>query len=243
MIAAFTLEGISGGNAVFNPEKLEWFNGQHLARLSADELTAAARARRCARPGSGTTTYRVERREWFHEVLELLKPRAKKVADLAEQGRYFFTSPVDYEEAAVKKHLALPGMAAHLEAWREVVASVEPFDAVGLEAALRRCAERARDQGGRPDSRHPHRHHRAGRQPESLRGSGARRPRRNRRPPPGLDSGNLVIFAQAGSRTGLDGARLVVLPLTARGSLPAVRPSRARLPGTSSFTHSIKARS
>ena len=30
----FTLEGISGGNAVFNTEKLDWFNHQHLLRLS-----------------------------------------------------------------------------------------------------------------------------------------------------------------------------------------------------------------
>src|SRR5688572_12779399 len=38
LIARFTLEGISGGNAVFNPEKLDWFNQQHLLRLSDDEL-------------------------------------------------------------------------------------------------------------------------------------------------------------------------------------------------------------
>ena len=28
LIAAFALEGISGGNAVFNPEKLDWMNQQ-----------------------------------------------------------------------------------------------------------------------------------------------------------------------------------------------------------------------
>ena len=38
LIAQFTLEGISGGNAVFNPEKLDWFNQQHIARLGAQEL-------------------------------------------------------------------------------------------------------------------------------------------------------------------------------------------------------------
>ena len=31
LVAAFALEGISGGNAVFNPEKLDWFNQQHHA--------------------------------------------------------------------------------------------------------------------------------------------------------------------------------------------------------------------
>ncbi len=37
-MSLFTLEGISGGNAVFNPEKLDWFNQQHIARLPAAEL-------------------------------------------------------------------------------------------------------------------------------------------------------------------------------------------------------------
>src|SRR5687768_4429184 len=39
LVGAFTLEGISGGNAVFNPEKLDWFNQQHIMRLPIDELT------------------------------------------------------------------------------------------------------------------------------------------------------------------------------------------------------------
>ncbi len=33
LIQRFNLEGISGGNAVFNTEKLDWFNHQHLLRL------------------------------------------------------------------------------------------------------------------------------------------------------------------------------------------------------------------
>ncbi|MFP5379935.1 MAG: glutamate--tRNA ligase, partial [Vicinamibacteria bacterium] len=41
LVAAFTLEGISGGNAVFNTEKLDWFNHQYLQRLSDADLRAA----------------------------------------------------------------------------------------------------------------------------------------------------------------------------------------------------------
>jgi len=58
LVKAFALEGISGGNAVFNPEKLDWFNQQHIARLAPDELAvrvkpwlAAASAGRWAAPG------------------------------------------------------------------------------------------------------------------------------------------------------------------------------------------------
>jgi len=140
LIEAFTLEGISSSNAVFNPEKLEWFNSQHIGRLSGDELTD--RLEPILRDaGLWLDAFRIERRAWFHQVIEVLKPRAKKVADLAEHGRYFFTPPLGYDETAVQKHLAVPGMAGHLEAWRETVGGLTPFDAATLEAALRRCAE------------------------------------------------------------------------------------------------------
>ena len=38
LVAAFSLEGIASSNAVFNPEKLEWFSAQHIARMPAGEL-------------------------------------------------------------------------------------------------------------------------------------------------------------------------------------------------------------
>jgi glutamyl-tRNA synthetase len=140
LIEAFTLEGISSSNAVFNPEKLEWFNSQHIARLSGDELTDRLEP---IMRGAGLWLdgFRLERRAWFQQVIEVLKPRAKRVADLMEHGRYFFTPPHGYDEAAVKKHLGVPGMAGHLDVWREAVRGVAPFDPATLEAALRQCAE------------------------------------------------------------------------------------------------------
>ena len=41
LVERFSLEGISGGNAVFDTEKLDWMNGQYIARLPVDELAAA----------------------------------------------------------------------------------------------------------------------------------------------------------------------------------------------------------
>src|SRR4029078_3405312 len=45
LIALFTPEAISGGNAVFNTEKLDWFNQQHIARLTASDLLARIESR------------------------------------------------------------------------------------------------------------------------------------------------------------------------------------------------------
>ena len=47
LTGSFSLGGISGGNAVFNTEKLDWMNGQYIARLS--ERGAAARGGAAAR--------------------------------------------------------------------------------------------------------------------------------------------------------------------------------------------------
>ena len=140
LIAAFSLEGISGGNAVFNTEKLDWFNQQHLMRLAPDEL-----GRRLQpwldRAGLWNDEFLGDRHAWFFAVLELLKPRAKRLGDFAELGRFFFRDTIEYDEAAVEKHLRAPGMDEHLLALDESFAKLEAFDAMSTEAVLRATAE------------------------------------------------------------------------------------------------------
>ena len=140
LVAAFSLEGISGGNAVFNTEKLDWFNQQHLMRLAPDEL-----GRRLQpwldRAGLWNDAFLGDRHAWFFAVLELLKPRAKRLGDFAELGRFFFSDAIEYEEAAVEKHLRAPGMDEHLLALDEALAKLDAFDAVSTEAAVRATAE------------------------------------------------------------------------------------------------------
>jgi glutamyl-tRNA synthetase len=136
LVDAFSLDGISSSNAVFNPEKLEWFNSQHIARLSGDEITARLEPT-LRELGFWNDDLRGARREWFHQVIELLKPRAKRLRDLADHGRYFFVDPDTYEEAAVKKHLAAPGLAANLASWGEALGTVDPFTPAAIEETLR----------------------------------------------------------------------------------------------------------
>ena len=50
---AFDLKGISGGHAVFNVEKLDWFNQQHLLRLDSI-ISCAGCAPGSKRPAAGT---------------------------------------------------------------------------------------------------------------------------------------------------------------------------------------------
>ncbi len=146
LIQRFNLEGISGGNAVFNTEKLDWFNHQHLLRLSDDELIARLKPRMIEEglgawglgawdPGAG------EQGAWLAKVLALLRPRCKKLTEFTDQMRPFFVDPAEYDADGVKKHLSAPEMPAHLQALRDGYVSLAEWNAVALEKALRELAE------------------------------------------------------------------------------------------------------
>ncbi len=140
LVARFTLEGISGGNAVFNPEKLDWFNQQHIMRLPADDVLNRIRPDLEAL-GWWSDDLLGERGPWMTSVIELLKPRAKKISDIAPQMRAFLSDDLIFDDAAVQKHLSDPLLADHLRAWTDVLEQVTRFDAATLEASLRALAE------------------------------------------------------------------------------------------------------
>jgi glutamyl/glutaminyl-tRNA synthetase len=140
LISAFTLEGISGGNAVFNPDKLDWFNQQHIALLAPEELVRRVRPLFEA-AGLWQDDLAGDRRAWFLAVLDLLKPRAKHLGDFVVHGGFFFTDGVEYEAEAVRKYLQLDGMNQHLEAVNAAFSGLASFDAGSVEAALRSVAD------------------------------------------------------------------------------------------------------
>ena len=137
LIESFALEGISGGNAVFNTEKLDWMNGQYIGRLTAAELAVAVRPLFAA---AGLDTYpAVTDPVAFERLLELLRPRAKRLTEFAEQAAPLLQEPAEYE-AAAEKHLSAPGLSEHLHALVEALQVVEPFSEPAVEAALRAVA-------------------------------------------------------------------------------------------------------
>src|SRR3989441_1196434 len=64
LIQAFSLQGISKANAVFNPEKLAWFNAQYIARLPHDKLAEYLKPE-YMKAGLWRDTFEKEEGEWF----------------------------------------------------------------------------------------------------------------------------------------------------------------------------------
>ena len=140
LVARFALEGISTGNAVFNTDKLDWFNHQHLTRLSDDALVAVLQPW-FARAGLWGPDLATTRRVWLHEVLRLLRPRSKRLGEYVDGARPFLQAPAGYDSDGASKYLTVPGLRAHIEALRDAVAALGGFDEALLEGTLRGVAE------------------------------------------------------------------------------------------------------
>ena len=133
LIQRFNLEGISGGNAVFNTEKLDWFNHQHLLRLSDAELVKRLEGLEGLKGLAGL--------DGLSKVIALLRPRCKKLTEFPDQLRPFFVDPTEYDAEGVKKHLSAPGMTDHLKALRDAFAAAPEWTEAALEKCLRDLAE------------------------------------------------------------------------------------------------------
>jgi glutamyl-tRNA synthetase len=140
LVSRFTLEGISGGNAVFNPEKLDWFNQQHIARLPVQELAARVKPLLEA-AGLWDDALEGDRAPWLGQLLELLKPRAKKLEQIADDARPFLEEFPPRDEAAVAKHLSSASLKSPIEALVEALARLEPFESTGIERVVRATAD------------------------------------------------------------------------------------------------------
>jgi len=141
LIGLFALEGISGGSAVFNPEKLDWFNQQHIARLSNAALLSRLEERlRVAELWRDSLV--AGEAAWIEQVLELLKPRVKKLDQLVEELRPFLVNDPEIDPNAAAKHLTAE-IKPILVALADELSRTSPFDAVTIERVLRATAERA----------------------------------------------------------------------------------------------------
>jgi len=139
LVDAFALEGISGGNAVFNPDKLDWFNQQHILRLPLEGLASRVepllRDAGLWRDGLSTSEKR-----WFLALLELTRPRVKRMGQFVEEVRPFLQEQPDYDPAAVARHLTA-SMSATVEALTRGIEGLHSFDKATAETAVRQTAE------------------------------------------------------------------------------------------------------
>jgi glutamyl-tRNA synthetase len=143
LIARFSIERVNKKSAVFDPEKLEWMNQQHMMMLSGEELLELA-APGLAAEGLASPEELVDRRGWYAALMELLRPRSRRVGDLVRQAAPFLVPEVEYDPDSVAKQWKDPvETLQRLAHARAVIEAVEPWAPDRIEEALRRGAEGA----------------------------------------------------------------------------------------------------
>ena len=147
LVQQFSLEGISGGNAVFNPEKLDWMNQQHISRLSAEELAVRIEPLLKA-AGLWRETFAGGDRSWLLRVIQLLQPRVRKLSQMVDDARPFLEEQVSPASDAAKKHLSSATLRPPFLALIQTFSGLDRFEAGALEAALRATAEQTNVKAG-----------------------------------------------------------------------------------------------
>jgi len=137
LVNEFSLERVGKSGAVFNIEKLNWMNFEHLRRKSDADVLAMLREQ------LRNTGYndRQFSDEYLLNVISAMRERVTFVKDFVESSPYFFQPPDHYDPDVVKKRWK-PDSAAHLNVLAEEISRLDNPTREGFEAALRRAAEK-----------------------------------------------------------------------------------------------------
>ncbi|RPH34610.1 glutamate--tRNA ligase, partial [bacterium] len=136
LIQEFSLERVGKSGAVFNIEKLNWLNAQHLRLKPTGEILAMLRPHlKGIVEGDGDLPD-----EYLLRVVEAMRERVTFISDYVEQAPYFFRPPVSYDPDSVSKRWK-PESPVQLRALMKEFETLENPAAADFESALLRTAE------------------------------------------------------------------------------------------------------
>ena len=144
MVELFSEKGLLRKAAVFDTKKLEWMNGQHLSRLSAEALAPLAMAT-FVREGLLTENDPTATSPEFYKLLDFVKERCRTLDDLARLARPYFTKlPFTIDPALVDSHLKKDAVVtkALLTDSTNSLEALTDWTPEAMEPALRAVAER-----------------------------------------------------------------------------------------------------
>lgn len=120
MVEAFSLEHVGTSAAIFDVEKLNWVNQQHIKKLGDAELTHMC-----------VPFFQKENISWDDQTLaiaavHLERERAKTLVELVNNCKFYFADTVTYDEASKTKWLTADGKKL-LQTIHDRLATLETF--------------------------------------------------------------------------------------------------------------------
>ncbi len=151
LLDAFSFKGISRSNSIFNYQKDDpkfitdpkalSINGHYLQSIPVAELAAKVRPF-MEKENIWDAAYEAEKKEWFHQTLELIRERYHTLVDFTTMGRAYFAEDFTIEERAKKKNIVKN---PQLEQWLPMLAdrfeALTDYNKETVEQAARALAE------------------------------------------------------------------------------------------------------
>ncbi|MBQ8322256.1 MAG: glutamate--tRNA ligase [Clostridia bacterium] len=134
--AAFTIDGVSKSPSVFDFEKLLWFNGEYIHKMTDEDFSKAVEK---------FIKVEIPANINRQKMLSLLKTRISKLSEIDEKKDFFITLPEYEKELFLNKKNKIADfeiVKTVLGEAKEILEGVESFDNDTLFAALMPIAEK-----------------------------------------------------------------------------------------------------
>ena len=144
LIGEFDLDRVVKHPAIFDLAKLRWMNAEYMKRARVEDVAESVR-RLIKGSVSGDAVASDASRLRLDKVepaTALLKDRVQTVADIVEQGAYFFyDGPVEPASEALAKYCATPDTIELLRQIRAALENIADFTRDRIEASIRALAD------------------------------------------------------------------------------------------------------
>ena len=145
LASRFSLDHVSKNPATFDPEKLDWVNGQYLQAMDDSTFSSEVLMPQLVAAGLETDGAPAPDRAWYDLLSSLLKPRTTLAPQVVEKARFLYEGDeVTLDEKSVSKNIAKEGVSTCLEAAREALEAIDAdgWHAEAIDAALEELPER-----------------------------------------------------------------------------------------------------
>ncbi len=135
LVELFDLPAVGRSAGVFDSEKLEWLNGEHLRQLPDENIAALLREflERRGESLEGTPA-------WQARLVGVLRDRSRTLAELAEQSGLYCRNDITIDPKAAQRGLG-PEAADRLRSIQSVLEQCQEWRADRLEQSLRATSE------------------------------------------------------------------------------------------------------
>jgi glutamyl-tRNA synthetase len=139
LVRLFDLGQVGATPAIFDRTKLEWLNQVWMRRLAEDPEARKRLATQQLAPHVERLGVAAPREELLLATVLNLGERTKTLVEMAEQGRFYFEAPADYDSQAMGK-LLTAATATRMDRLLRRLQGLEPWDATTLEVTFRQLA-------------------------------------------------------------------------------------------------------